>query len=67
MMSDVESVGHLDVIFEEMSAHVFCPFVDWIICSFGFEFDKFFIDFWVLALYQIFHLQISSPIQQADF
>ena len=49
MMSDVEhffhvSVGHLDV-FREVSIHVFCPFLHWIICLWGVEFDKFFIDF----------------------
>ena len=26
------SVGHLDVFFEEVSIHVFCPFLHWIIC-----------------------------------
>ena len=50
MPSDVEyffdvSVGHLCVFFGEMSVHVFCPFLDWIICSLGVEFDKFFMDF----------------------
>ena len=48
MLSDVEhffmSVGHLDVFFAEMSVHVLCPFLDWIICSLGVEFDNFFID-----------------------
>ena len=39
------SVGHLDVFFGEMSIHVFCPFLHWIICFWGVEFDKFFIDF----------------------
>ena len=39
------SVGHLYVFFGEMSVHVFCPFLDWIICSLGVEFDEFFIDF----------------------
>ena len=50
MPSDVEhffhvSVGDLDVFFAEMSVHVFCPFLNWIMCSLGVEFDKFFIDF----------------------
>ena len=50
VMSDVEyffhvSVGHLDVFFGEMSIHVFCPFLHWILCFLGVEFDKFFIDF----------------------
>ena len=39
------SVGHLDVLFAEMSVHLFCPFLDWIICSLGVEFEKFFTDF----------------------
>ena len=50
MRSDVEhlfhvSVGHLDVFFGEVSIHVFCPFLPWIICFLGVEFDKFFINF----------------------
>ena len=49
MMSDVEhffmSVGHLDVFFGEVSVHVFCPFLHWIIWFWGVEFDKFFTDF----------------------
>ena len=53
------SVGHLDVSFGEMSVHAFCPFLDWTVCFLGVEF-KFFIDFWILALYLICHLQISS-------
>ena len=39
------SVGHLDVFFGELSIHDFCPFLHWIICFLGVEFDKFFIDF----------------------
>lgn len=48
MPSDVEyffTVGHLDVFFAEMSVHVFCPFLDWSICSLGVEFGKLFIYF----------------------
>ena len=49
MMSDVEHfsclVGYLDVFFGEVSIHVFCPFLHWIIWFLGVEFDKFFIDF----------------------
>ena len=49
MMSDVEhffhvSVSHLDVFFGEVSIPVFCPFLHWIICFLGVEFDKFFLD-----------------------
>ena len=36
---------HLDVFFGEVSIHVFGPFLHWIICFWGVEFDKFFIDF----------------------
>ena len=39
------SVGHLNVFFGEVSVPVFCPFLHWIICCLGVEFDKFFIDF----------------------
>ena len=38
------SVGHLGVFLAEVSTHVFCPFLHWIICFLGVEFDKFFID-----------------------
>ena len=38
------SLGHLDVIFGEMSVCVFCPFHESIICFLGVEFGKFFID-----------------------
>ena len=44
------SVGHLDVFFGEVSILVFCPFLHWIIWFLGVEFDKFFIDFWILTL-----------------
>ena len=37
--------GHLYVFFGEMSVHVFCLFLDGVICSLGVEFGKFFIDF----------------------
>ena len=49
MMSDVEhlftSISHLKVFFGKVSIHVLCPFLHWIICFLGVEFDKFFIDF----------------------
>ena len=38
------SIGHPDVFFGEVSIHVFCPFLHWIICFLGVEFDKFCID-----------------------
>ena len=37
-------VSHLEVFFGEVSIHVFCPFLHWIICFLSVEFDKFFID-----------------------
>ena len=37
-------VGHVYVFLCEISLHVFCPFHDWIVCFFGVEFNKFFID-----------------------
>ena len=56
MLGDVEhfffhvSIGHLYVLFGEMSVNVFCPFLDWIIYFLGVEFDKFFIDLGSLHL-----------------
>ena len=44
------SVGHLGVFFGEMSVRVFCPFLNWIICSLGVELDKLFIDFGYVLL-----------------
>ena len=45
LMSDVEhffhvSVGHLDVFFGEVFIHIFCPFLHWITCFLGVEFDR---------------------------
>ena len=37
-------VSHLDVFFGEVSIHVFCPFLHWIICFSGVEFGEFFMD-----------------------
>ena len=37
-------VEHVCVFLREISVHAFCPFHDWIVCFFGVEFDKFFID-----------------------
>ena len=39
------SVSHLDVFFGKGSAHVFRPFLPWIICCSGVEFGKLPIDF----------------------
>ena len=39
------SVDHQDVFFGEVSIHIFCPFLRWIICFLVVEFDKFFLDF----------------------
>ena len=38
-------VGHPDVFFREVSIHVFCPFLHWVICVSGVEFGELFIDF----------------------
>ena len=37
-------VGHVYVFLCEISGHVFWPFHDWIVCFFGVEFNKFFLD-----------------------
>ena len=38
-------VGHLHVLFEKMSIHVFCPFFNWVACFLGFELYELFIYF----------------------
>ena len=49
MASDAEHflmclLAQVYVFFDEISVHVFCPFQDWIVCFFGVEFNKLFID-----------------------
>ena len=39
------SIGHLYVLFGEVSIQVLCPFCNWIVCFFGVEFCKIFIHF----------------------
>jgi len=56
------SIGHLCVFFGKMSIQVLCPFFNWVGCFFDVELPEFFI-FWILTPFQIYHLQISSPIQ----
>ena len=60
------SVNYLYVFFGKMSVPV-CPFLTWVVCFLGVEFDKFIIDFGYLTLFQICHLQISSPILSVAF
>ena len=55
-------VGHLDVFFGEVSIHVFCPFLHWIICFLGVELDKFFIDFGYYPFIWYVICELSSPI-----
>ena len=38
-------IGHLYVLFGEMSVQVLCPFFNWIVCFFGIEFYEFLISF----------------------
>ena len=49
MASDVDHLfrytGHLHVFFGEVSIQVLCPFLNWIVRSFGVEFYKLFINF----------------------
>ena len=40
-----ESVSHVDIFFGKVSIHVFFPFLHWIICFLGVEFDEFFYRF----------------------
>ena len=37
-------VGHVYVFLCEISVHGFCPFPEWVVCFFAFEFNKFFLD-----------------------
>ena len=39
------SIGHLYVLFREVSVQVLCPFFNWVVCVFHVEFYKFFINF----------------------
>ena len=57
----------LYVFFGEMSAHVFCPFLDWIIHSLGVEFDRFFIDFDTSPLSDKTFANTFSPILSVIF
>ena len=49
MLSDIEHFFHVSVnqldVFGEVSIHIFCPFLPWIISFLGVVFDNFFIDF----------------------
>ena len=50
IMRDVEDLfmcffGHLYVFFGELSIEIFCPFLDGVVCFFGMELQKVFINF----------------------
>ena len=49
MITDVEhffmSVGHLDILFKEVSIQVLIPFFNWIVCLTGVELYEFFTYF----------------------
>ena len=59
-------VSHLDAFFERVSIYVFYPFLDWTFVFLSVEFDKFFIDLDANP-FQIYHLQIPSPILSLAF
>ena len=59
------SFGHLGVFFGEMSVHVFCPSHDWIICSWGVEFDEFYIDFFLKILF-IYLTERETPSERGN-
>ena len=69
MANDVEhffhvSVRSLYVFFVEVSLHVFCPFLDWIIWFLGVEFEKFFVD---LGYQLVLDLTESCTMLKASF
>ena len=39
------SIGHLYVLFGEVSIQALCPFFNWVACFFGVEFCKYLINF----------------------
>ena len=67
MISDAEHLFicllaiYLYVLFEDVSLQVLCQFFNWVVCFFGVEFCKYFINFWILTCYQIYWW-IYSPI-----
>ena len=62
------SMGPLYVFFGEVSIEVLWPFFkNWIVCISGVELYKFFIYFWKLTSYQMYHWQICSPMQWVPF
>ena len=66
MISDIEClfirlIGHLYVLFGEVSIQVPYPFFNWIVWFFDVEFCKFFYKVWILTLYQMYW-QICSPV-----
>ena len=61
-------VGHLYVFLGKVSIQVLSLFlIELFGTFFGVEFYKFFIYFWILTIYQIHHLQISSPVSRLSF
>ena len=57
------SIGHLYVLFGEVSIQVLSPLFNWVDCFFGVEFCKVFINFGYYQMYQ----QICSPILGMSF
>ena len=55
------SVGHLYVFFGKVCIHIFCPYIKWIIHLYGYWLLQVLYIFWILTLYHMCHLQISSP------
>ena len=58
-------VGHVYVFLCEISVHDFCPFHDWIVCFFGVEFNKFFLDLGKAKKHFFFDSKFITPWTQA--
>ena len=62
MTTDIETfhvlVGHLYILFGQMSFQIRCPFFNWL--SFLLSCKSFLYIFWILTSYQIYDLQIFS-------
>ena len=55
-------IGHLNVLFGEMSFQVLCPFFNWVVYIFSVEFYEFFINFGYYSLSDILANMFSHSV-----